>query len=39
VKETVLLTKRMRDYPTESHMIDVYEKSNGYKVAKKNFKK
>jgi len=39
VKETVLLTKRMRDYPTESHMIDVYEKSNGYKIAQKNFKK
>ena len=35
MKETVLLTKRMRDYPTESHMIDVYEKSNGYKVAQK----
>ena len=38
MKETVLLTKRMRDYPTESHMIDVYEKSNGYKVAQKTLK-
>ena len=38
MKETLLLTKRMRDYPTDSHMIDIYEKSNGYKVAQKTLK-
>ena len=35
MKETLLLTKHMRSNPEDSHLIEVYEKSNGYKTAKK----
>ena len=35
MKETILLTKHMRDNPEDSHLIDSYEKNNGYSTAKK----
>ena len=35
MKETILLTKHMRDNPEASHLIDSYEKNNGYSTAKK----
>ena len=36
MKETILLTKHMRDNPEDSHLIDSYENNNGYSTAKKN---
>ena len=38
MKETLLLTKHMRENPENSHLIDVYEKNNGYRAARKVFK-
>ncbi len=38
MKETLLLTKHMREYPENSHLIDSYEKNNGYKTAKSALK-
>ncbi|MEC7926006.1 MAG: NADH-quinone oxidoreductase subunit NuoF [Actinomycetota bacterium] len=38
MKETLLLTKHMRENPEDSHLIDVYEKNNGYSAARKVFK-
>ncbi len=38
MKETLLLTKHMRENPEGSHLIDVYEKNNGYSAARKVFK-
>ena len=38
MKETLLLTKHMRENPDDSHLIDVYEKNNGYSAARKVFK-
>ena len=38
MKETLLLTKHMRENPQNSHLIDVYEKNNGYSAARKVFK-
>ena len=38
MKETLLLTKHMRENPENSHLIDVYEKNNGYSAARKVFK-
>ena len=35
MKETILLTKHMRENPEDSHLIESYEKSNGYNTAKK----
>jgi len=35
MKETILLTEHMRDNPEDSHLIDSYEKNNGYSTAKK----
>ena len=35
MKETILLTKHMRENPDDSHLIHSYEKSNGYATAKK----
>ena len=35
MKETILLTKHMRDNPEDSHLIESYEKNNGYSTAKK----
>ena len=35
MKETILLTKHMRENPEDSHLIESYEKSNGYTTAKK----
>jgi len=37
VKETILLTKHMRENPEESHLLKSYEKNGGYKGAKKSF--
>ena len=34
MKETILLTKHMRDNPEDSHLIESYEKNNGYTTAK-----
>ena len=39
MKETLLLTKHMRENPENSHLIEVYEKNNGYSAAKKALKK
>ena len=38
MKETLLLTKHMRENPENSHLIDVYEKNNGYSAARKILK-
>ena len=38
MKETLLLTKHMKDNPENSHLIDVYEKNNGYSAARKVLK-
>ena len=38
MKETLLLTKHMRDFPESSHNIEVYEKNNGYSALKKVLK-
>ena len=38
MKETLLLTKHMKENPENSHMIDVYEKNNGYSAARKVLK-
>ena len=38
MKETLLLTKHMRKNPENSHLIDVYEKNNGYSAARKVLK-
>ena len=38
MKETLLLTKHMRENPENSHLIQVYEKNNGYSAAKKALK-
>ena len=38
MKETLWLTKHMRENPENSHLIDVYEKNNGYSAARKVFK-
>ncbi len=38
MKETLLLTKHMRENPEDSHLIDVYENNNGYSAARKVFK-
>jgi NADH-quinone oxidoreductase subunit F len=35
LKETILLTKHMRDNPSDSHLIESYENNNGYNTAKK----
>ena len=35
MKETILLTKHMRENLEDSHLIDSYEKNNGYSTAKK----
>ena len=39
MKETLLLTKHMRENPENSHLIEVYEKNNGYSAVKKALKK
>ena len=38
MKETLLLTKHMRENPENSQLIDVYEKNNGYSAARKVLK-
>ena len=38
MKETLLLTKHMREYPEDSHLIETYEKNNGYRGLKKVLK-
>ena len=38
MKETLLLTKHMRENPENGHLIDVYEKNNGYSAARKVLK-
>ncbi len=38
MKETLLLTKHMKENPQNSHLIDVYEKNNGYSAARKVLK-
>jgi len=38
MKETLLLTKHMRENPQDSHLIDIYEKNNGYSAARKVLK-
>ncbi len=38
MKETLLLTKHMRENPEESHLLKSYEKNGGYKGAKKVLK-
>ena len=38
MKETLLLTKHMRENPQDSHLIDTYEKNNGYNAARKVLK-
>ena len=38
MKETLLLTKHMSENPENSHLIDVYEKNNGYSAARKVLK-
>ena len=35
MKETILLTKHMRDNPEDSHLIDSYEKTMGTRLQKK----
>ena len=35
MKETLLLTKHMREFPEDSHQIEIYEKNNGYSALKK----
>ena len=35
MKETLLLTKHMREFPENSHRLDVFEKNNGYSALKK----
>ena len=30
MKETILLTKHMRDNPSDSHLLNSYEKNGGY---------
>ena len=35
MKETLLLTKHMRENPEDSHLIDSYEKNGGYETARK----
>ena len=30
MKETLLLTKHMREFPENSHKIEIYENNNGY---------
>ena len=35
MKETLLLTKHMRENPEHSHLIDSYEKNGGYETARK----
>ena len=39
MKETLLLTKHMREFPEDSHQIEIYEKNNGYSALKKSFKR
>jgi NADH-quinone oxidoreductase subunit F len=38
MKETLLLTKHMKENPENSHLIDIYEKNNGYSAARKVLK-
>ncbi len=38
MKETLLLTKHMKENPENSHLINVYEKNNGYSAARKVLK-
>ena len=38
MKETLLITKHMRENPEDSHLIDIYEKNNGYNAARKVLK-
>jgi len=38
MKETLLLTKHMRENPQDSHLIDTYEQNNGYNAARKVLK-
>ena len=38
MKETLLLTKHMREFPEDSHQIEIYEKNNGYSSLKKVLK-
>ena len=38
MKETLLLTKHMREFPEDSHLIETYEKNNGYRAQKKVLK-
>ena len=35
MKETILLTKHMRENPEDSHLLKSYEKNGGYKGVKK----
>ena len=35
MKETLLLTKHMRENPEDSHLIDSYEKNGGYETARR----
>ena len=39
MKETILLTKHMRDNPEDSHLIDSYEKTMGTRLQKNNLRK
>jgi hypothetical protein len=38
MKETLLLTKHMREFPEDSNQIEIYEKNNGYSALKKVLK-
>ena len=38
MKETILLTKHMRENPEDSHSLKSYEKNGGYKTVKKVLK-
>ena len=38
MKETLLLTKHMREFPENSHKIEIYENNNGYDALKKVLK-
>ena len=38
MKETLLLTKHMREFPENSHKLEVFEKNNGYSALKKVLK-
>ena len=38
MKETILLTKHMRENPEDSHSLKSYEKNGGYKAVKKVLK-